>query len=153
MGFSKQGYWRGLPCPPPGDPPHTGIEPMSLISPALAGGFFTTSTTFLIVKWLSHVWLFAAPWTVACQAPPSIGFSRQEYWCGLHFLLQGDRPDPGIEPRSPALQTDSFPSEPPGKPLLMISPFWWFPINTEALLYYYNVETQEGASDTENMLP
>ena len=42
VGFSRQGYWRGLPCPPPGDLPNSGIEPMSLASPALAEGFFTT---------------------------------------------------------------------------------------------------------------
>ena len=46
MGFSRQEYWNGLPCPPPGDLPDPGIEPMSLISPALAGRFFTTSTTW-----------------------------------------------------------------------------------------------------------
>ena len=46
MGFSRQEYWCGLPCPPPGDLPHPGIEPLSLVSPALAGGFFTTSTTW-----------------------------------------------------------------------------------------------------------
>ena len=46
MGFSRQEYWSGLPCPPPGDLPDPGIEPSSLISPALAGGFFTTSTTW-----------------------------------------------------------------------------------------------------------
>jgi len=43
MGFSRQEYWRGWPCPPPGDLPHPGIEPKSLTSPALAGGLFTTS--------------------------------------------------------------------------------------------------------------
>ena len=52
---------------------------------------------------------------VAHQAPPSMGFSRQESWSGLLFPSPGDRPDPGIEPRSPALQADSWPSEPPGK--------------------------------------
>ena len=46
MGFSRQEYWSGLPCPPPGDLPHSGIEPASLISPSLAGGFFTTSATW-----------------------------------------------------------------------------------------------------------
>ena len=46
MGFSRQEYWSGLPCPPPGDLPNPGIEPESLMSPALAGGFFTTSTTW-----------------------------------------------------------------------------------------------------------
>ena len=45
MGFSKQEYWSGLPCPPPGDLPNPGIEPESLASPALADGFFTTSAT------------------------------------------------------------------------------------------------------------
>ena len=46
MGFSRQEYWSGLLCPPPGDLPNPGIEPPSLLSPALAGGFFTTSTTW-----------------------------------------------------------------------------------------------------------
>ena len=46
MGFSKQEYWSGLPSPPPEDLPDTGIEPSSLVSPALAGGFFTTSTNW-----------------------------------------------------------------------------------------------------------
>ena len=46
MGFSRQEYWSGLPCPPPGDPPDPGIEPTSLIFPALTGGFFTTSATW-----------------------------------------------------------------------------------------------------------
>ena len=68
------------------------------------------------VKSLSRVRLFATPWTVAYQAPPSMGFSRQEYWSGLPFPSPGDLPNPGIEPVSPALQTDTLPSEPPGKP-------------------------------------
>ena len=69
-----------------------------------------------IVKSLSRVQLFATPWTVDNQAPPSMGFSRQEYWSGLPFPSPGDLPDPGIEPRSPALQADALTSEPPGKP-------------------------------------
>ena len=56
------------------------------------------------VKSLSRVRLFATPWTVAYQAPPSMGFSRQEYWSGLPFPSPGDLPDPGIKPRSPAFQ-------------------------------------------------
>ena len=56
------------------------------------------------------------PWTVAHQAPPSMGFSRQEYWSGLPFPSPGDFPDPGIEPRSPTLQADPLTSAPPGKP-------------------------------------
>ena len=55
------------------------------------------------VKSLSCVWLFATPWTVAYQALPSMGFSRQEHWSGLPFPSPGDLPDPGIEPESPAL--------------------------------------------------
>ena len=65
------------------------------------------------MKSLSHVRLFATPWTVALQAPPSMGFSRQEYWSGLPFPSPGYLPDPGIEPRSPALQADALTSEPP----------------------------------------
>ena len=65
---------------------------------------------------LSRVQLFVAPWTVAHQTPLSIGFSRQEHWSGLPFLSPGDLPNPGIEAGSPALQADSLPSEPPGKP-------------------------------------
>ena len=68
------------------------------------------------VKSLSRVRLFATPWTVAYQAPPSMGFSRQECWNGLPFPSPGDLPHPGIQPRSPALQADALPSEPPGKP-------------------------------------
>ena len=68
------------------------------------------------MKSLSCVQLFATPWTVAYQAPPSMGFSRQEYWSGLPFPSPEDLPDPGIEPRSPTLQADSLQSKPPGKP-------------------------------------
>ena len=60
--------------------------------------------------------LFATPWIVAYQAPPSIGFSRHEYWSGLPFPSPGDLPNPGIKPRSPTLQADALTSEPPGKP-------------------------------------
>ena len=56
------------------------------------------------------------PWTIAHQAPLSMGFSRPEYWNGLPFLSTGDLPDSRIEPGSPAVQEDSLPSEPPGKP-------------------------------------
>ena len=67
MGFSRQEYWSGLPCPPPGDLPDPGIEPTSLISPALTGGFFTTRATWQphnIIKWF---------------------FSIREFLNGLHF--------------------------------------------------------------------
>ena len=70
------------------------------------------------VNSLSRVRLFATPWTVAHQAPLSMGFSRQEYCSGLPFPSPGDLPNPGIEPGSSALQADALPSEPPGKPTL-----------------------------------
>ena len=63
------------------------------------------------------LWLFAIPWTVAYQAPPPTEFSRQECWSGLPFPSPGDLPNPGIEPRSSALQADALPSELPEKPL------------------------------------
>ena len=53
------------------------------------------------------VQLFVTPWTVAYQAPPSMGFSRQEYWIELPFPSPGDLPDPGIKPQSPAFQADA----------------------------------------------
>ena len=66
--------------------------------------FSPPKTLFKVkVKSLSRVRLFATPWTVAYQAPPSMGFSRQEYWSGLPFLLPGDLPNPGIEPGCSAL--------------------------------------------------
>ena len=68
------------------------------------------------VKSLSRVRLLATPWTVAYQASPSLGFSRQEYQSGLPFPSPEDLLDPGIKPGSPALQADAIPSEPPGKP-------------------------------------
>ena len=85
---------------------------------------------------LSRVRFFAAPWTVAHQAPLFIEFSRQ-YWSGLPFPSPGDHPDPGIELRSPALQADSLPTEPPGKPCeysceYCILLFEWAPINFNA---------------------
>ena len=72
-----------------------------------------TSVEFSSVQSLSRVRLFATPWTVARQAPPSMGFSRQKYWSGLPFPSPGDLPNPGIEPRSPSLQADALTSEIP----------------------------------------
>ena len=78
------------------------------------------------VKSLSRVQLSATPWTIAHQAPLSMGFPRQEYWNGLPFSSPGDLPDPGLEPGSPALRADTSPSEPPGKPQ-----------SIEGRIYYY----------------
>ena len=84
------------------------------------------------VKSLSCVRLFVTLWPVAHQAPPSMGFSRQEYWSGLPFPSPGDLPDPGSEPRSPALQADALTSEPPsycylGKQCFLILNHTWTP--------------------------
>ena len=65
----------------------------------------------------SRVQLFVTLWTVALQAPQSMGFSRQEYWNGLPCPPPGDLPDPGVKPTSPALQADFFTAEPLGQPL------------------------------------
>ena len=79
----------------------------------------TTSPAKVKVKSLSRVRLFATPWTVAYEAPPSMGFSRQEYWSGLPCPPPGDLPDSGIEHtsvRSPVLADSSQLALPPGKP-------------------------------------
>ena len=68
----------------------------------------------LVAKWCPTL---ETPLTVACQVPLFLGFSRQEYWSGLLFHSPEDLPDPGIKPRSPALQADSLPSEPLGNPI------------------------------------
>ena len=68
---------------------------------------------------LSHVQLFATPWTVAHQVPLSMGFPRKEYWSRFPFPSPGDLPDSEIEPGSPVLQGDSLLTEPPGNPKLL----------------------------------
>ena len=69
-----------------------------------------------VLNCFSCVQFFATSWTVARQAPLSMGFSKQEYWSGLPFPSPGDLPDLGIEPASPALAGGFFTAEPPGKP-------------------------------------
>ena len=71
--------------------------------------FKALDTAAAAVQLISHVRLFATSWTVACQVPLFMGFSRCEYWSGLPFPSPGDLPDPGIEPRSPALAGGSLP--------------------------------------------
>ena len=78
-------------------------------SPIPAGHSYLMALLSACTCVLSHVQLFATPWTVAHQAPLSMGFSRQGYWSGLPFPSPGDLPNPGIEPGSPALQADSSP--------------------------------------------
>ena len=69
---------------------------------------------------VTQLCFFATPWTVACQAPLSMGFPRQEYWSGFPFSSPGDLPDPGIKPASPALAGGFFTTEPPGKPIYLM---------------------------------
>ena len=69
---------------------------------------------FRVSGLVAKLYLTLEIWTVACQAPLSMEFFRQEYWSGLPFPFPGDRPNPGIKPRSPALQADSLPTELPG---------------------------------------
>ena len=69
---------------------------------------------------VNRVWLFVTPWTVACQASLSMEFSKQENWSGLPFPSPGDLPDPGIKPRSLALQAVSLPSELPRVDIMVI---------------------------------
>ena len=83
------------------------------------GSLACCSPCACVLSSFSRVRLFVTPWTVGCQAPLSMGFSRQEYWGGLPFPSPGDLPDPGIEPASltsPALVGGFFTSESPGKP-------------------------------------
>ena len=129
-----------MPCRPLGDLPDPGMEPASLMSPTLAARLFATSTTweacvyicvYVCVHTCIHIYICA----YVCVLSRSVlsnslqryglqpvrllcfwGFSRQEYWSGLPCPPPGDLPNPGIEPRCPALQADSLLIESPGKP-------------------------------------
>ena len=95
---------------------------LHLLLLALAENIYL-SQTCLIACMLSHfsrVQFFATLWTVACQAPQSMGFPRQEYWNGLPFPSPGIFLTQGWNSGPPALQVDSFPSEPPG---IHVSPY------------------------------
>ena len=83
-----------------------------------------SSALLFLMMWVCSVtqlYVTVTPWTIACQAPFSMQFSRQEYWSGLPFPSPGDLLEPGIKPTSPALVGRFFTTEPPG------SPFWWQP--------------------------
>ena len=120
--------------------------------------FFSNSGKWKVkVKSLSHVWLLATAWTAAYQAPPFMGFSRQEYWTGLPFPSPEDIPNPGIEPKSsasPALAGRFFTTELFGKPfpllhsssfvsccllnsrkILSVSPYIWYPFQIPIFLW------------------
>ena len=100
----------------------------SALNTTSAVGFLVV-TLHCEVKSLSGVRLFATPWTVAYQASPSMGFSRQDYWSGLPFPSPGDLPNQGIEPGSPALEAGTLTSEPPGKWTKFIVNMCWMQSN------------------------
>ena len=83
--------------------------------------YISDDNIFWKCKLLSGIWFSVTPWTVAHHVPRSVEFSSQEYRSGLPFPSPGDLPHPGIQPRSPALQADSFLTEPPGKPAWRIT--------------------------------
>ena len=84
-----------------------------------------------VLSHFSHVCLCVTLWTVACQAPLSVGFPRQEYWSGLPCPPPRDLPNPRIKPASPALQVNSLPAEPPGKPKLFMNKLNHFAVYQE----------------------
>ena len=101
--ISRQEYWSGEPLASPGYLPDPGLEPRS---PVLQADSWPSEPPrkplyFLACCRFSHVWLFATLWTVVCQAPLPMGFSRQEYWSGWPCPSPGDLPNKGIEPASP----------------------------------------------------
>ena len=120
--------WVAMPSP--WDLPSSGNKPTFLMFPVLAGGFFTSSTTWEAKEWSelkwneSHLFMSNSLWpyglTVAHQALLSMGFPREGYWSGLPFASPGDLPDPGNKLMSPALAGGFFTTEPPRKPNLEV---------------------------------
>ena len=102
--------WAGIEPTPPGNSltcfscsePHPSKLKLNLFFPSRF--LYRKLSTCVCTKLLNHVWLFLTPWTVACQAPLSMGFSRQEYWSRLPFSSPGDLPNIGVGSRPPALQ-------------------------------------------------
>ena len=130
MGFSKQEYCSGLPCPPPGDLTDPGIEPTALTSnlywqagslPLVPPGKPRYNFTPIVccAELLTRVRLFVTPWTIARLAPLSLGILQARILEWVAIPPPGDLSCPGIKPRSRAFQADSLPSEPPGKLLLI----------------------------------
>ena len=122
LGFSRQEHWSGLPLPSLMTNLDSVLKTRDNTLPTNFGNKgpysqsygFSSSHVQMREKCWSHgnVRLFATPWTIAHQAPLSMGLSRQEYWSGLPFPSPGDLSNPGIKTRSPALQANSLPSEP-----------------------------------------
>ena len=109
---------------------HAAAKLWKYMSLWLSSLFFPFSLQLCCVQSLCCVQLLATLWTVTLQAALSMGFPRQEYWSGLPFPPTGALPHPGIEPVSPALQADSLPAEPSGKPsiylFIYLSVFFFF---------------------------
>ena len=134
MGFSRQEYWSGLPCPPPGGQQtlakniiaHIAGWMRTILGKVFQPPCFWVKVDILNILVQAHaqslgrLGFFATQWTVACQAPLFMGFPRQEYWTGLPFLSLGDLPNPGIEPVSPAWAGGFFTTELPGKPIILV---------------------------------
>ena len=98
--------------------PYGGTSHISHLTSKVTLGVETSDVTcYSVVLVAKSCLALLDPMDCSRQAPLSMGFPRQEYWSGLPFPLPGDLPDPGIKPRSSALQADTLPSEPPGKPL------------------------------------
>ena len=98
---------------------------------------------FSWVQFFATLWTFATPWTVSCQAPLSMGFSRQEYWSGLPVLLQGIFPAQGSNTSLLRLlhwQVGSLPLVPPGKPNSLL---WQFEVRVETPCQLYGVYSQD----------
>ena len=116
MGFPRQEYCSGLSFPSPGDLSDPGMELAFLTSPALAGGFSTTGPPLKSWVKVSVAQLFLTLCDPMDYVPPGSsvhGILQEEYWSGQSFSSPADLPNPGIEPRSPALQEDSLQSKPP----------------------------------------
>ena len=107
-GFSRQEHWSGLPCPPPGDLPNPGTNLSLPHCRQILYHMTHQGSPNSLLKWNESlsVRLFVTPWTIQ-----STEFSRPEYWSEQPLPSPGDLPNPGIEPRSPALPVDSLPGE------------------------------------------
>ena len=97
---------------------------MLLINSILGGGMVLGDQLCMSTQSLSRVWLIVTSWTVAHQAPLSMGFSRQEYWSGLPFPPPGDLPNPGLDPVSPVLGGRFFTAEPPNLFCFELDSIW-----------------------------
>ena len=115
MGFPRQEHWSELSFPTPGNLPNPGIEPMALVSPALAGRFFTTAPPGKMLVTQSCPTLCDP---MGCSPPSSSvhGILQARLLEWLSFSSKGALPNSGIKPRSPTFQADSLQSEPPEKP-------------------------------------